>query len=193
MGNGFGNRILWACAKRSKMLPHGGGLTADTSQIIRSLNAATDKARRSGNARVQFDTDARELWEQVYPELSEGQPGLLGSVTNRAEAHVVRLSLIYALLDRLCQIGAEHLRAALAVWDYCAASARYVWGEALGDPTADATLRMLKASSDGLTRWEISNHFGRNKPATEIDRAINVLAERGLIQATKEETRGRAS
>ena len=45
----------------------------------------------------------------------------------------------------------------------------------------------------GLTRWDISNHLGRNKAAAELDRAIAVLAERGLIRAEKEETGGRTS
>jgi hypothetical protein len=45
----------------------------------------------------------------------------------------------------------------------------------------------------GLTRWDITNHFGRNKPAAELDRALGVLAERGLIRAEKEETGGRSS
>ena len=37
---------------------------------------------------------------RVYPALSEGRPGLLGSVIARAEAQVMRLALVYAVLDR---------------------------------------------------------------------------------------------
>jgi len=55
----------------------------------------------------------------------------------------------------------------------------------------DSILSALREHRDGLTRWEISNHFGRNKPAAEIDRAINTLAERGLIRSVREETGGR--
>ena len=104
---------------------------------------------------------------------------MLGSMTSRAEAHVVRLSLIYALLDSASAIRVEHLRAALALWRYCEASARYIWGDSLGDPMADEILRALRAAGDdGLTRWDISNHFGRNKQAREIDRGIGVVTER---------------
>src|SRR5262249_29092942 len=131
------------------------------------------------------------LWSRVYDDLSEGEPGLLGSATSRAEPHVMRLSLIYALLDRAEKVRVEHLEAALEVWRYCYDSARFIWGAALGDPTADSILAALRESQDGLTRWDINNHFGRNKPATEIDRAINMLIERGLIRSAKEETAGR--
>ncbi len=67
---------------------------------------------------------ARELWASGYPELSEGFPGLLGAVTSRAEALVLRLSAIYSLLDCKGEIGPEHLTAAAAVWDFCEQSAR---------------------------------------------------------------------
>jgi hypothetical protein len=193
IANGFGNRILWICAQRSKLLPFGGSLIS-YGNVIEELREATAFARKIGNTRVQFDPEAADLWEQVYTRLSEGQPGMLGSMTSRAEAHVVRLSLEYALLDRVDQIRIAHLRAALAVWDRCAASARFIWGSSLGDQTADGIRRVLQeAGRIGLTRWEISSHFGRNKPATEIDRAIGVLAERGLIRAEREETGGRTS
>jgi hypothetical protein len=192
--NGFGNRILWTCARRSKSLPHGGGDMKIDSGLLDPLAKATDKTRKMGNTRVKFDDQAAKLWEQVYGDLSEGRPGMLGSMTSRAEAHVVRLSLIYALLDSKEQIEVEHLRAALAVWKYCEASARFIWGDALGDPTADDILRELRAAGvDGRTRWDITNHFGRNRTAAELDRALGVLAERGLIRAEKEETGGRSS
>jgi len=95
------------------------------------------------------------------------------------------------LLDCVKEVGIEHLRAALEVWRYCYDSARFIWGAALGDPSADSILSALREHRDGLTRWEISNHFGRNKPAAEIDRAINTLAERGLIRSVREKTGGR--
>ena len=50
-----------------------------------------------------------------------GHSGLYGAVTSRAEAQVVRLSLIYALLDCSPVIRQEHLLAALALWEYCEA------------------------------------------------------------------------
>ncbi len=42
-----------------------------------------------------------------------------------------------------------------------------------------------------MTRWDITNHFGRNKTAAELDRAIGVLTERGLARFSKEDSGGR--
>ena len=44
--------------------------------------------------------EAVEAWAAAYPELSAERPGLVGAIIARAEAQVIRLALIFALLDR---------------------------------------------------------------------------------------------
>jgi predicted transcriptional regulator len=81
--------------------------------------------------------------------------------------------------------------AGLAVWTYCLDSARYIFGDSLGDATADEILRALRSRNEGMTRTEIREHFGRHKSSAEIGRALAVLAEYGLATATQVETDGR--
>jgi hypothetical protein len=192
IANGFANRMLWTCAKRSQELPEGGG-NPEWGTVIRRLSEATDFARRMGNTRVKMDDAARALWRDNYHDLSSPKAGLLGDVTNRLEANTIRTSLIYALLDQSEAICEPHLRAGLAVVSkYCLDSARYIWGDSLGDPVADEILRTLRsAGTEGLTRWDLVNHFGRNKSAGEIDRAIGTLTEHGLIRFATQESGGR--
>src|SRR5262249_11417563 len=98
LANGFANRVLMVCIKRSKVLPEGGRLKdVDFAQIIRRLGAAITAARSVRE--MQRDEGARAVWCAVYPTLSEGKPGLLGAVLGRAEAQVTRLACLYALLD----------------------------------------------------------------------------------------------
>jgi len=73
------------------------------------------------------------LWQATYAALSKEAPGLFGSVTARAEAHTARLAMMFALLDLRREICVEHLEAALALWRYCEASARYIFGDAIGN------------------------------------------------------------
>ena len=191
--NGFINRFLIVCVRRARILPEGGRIHEID---FRPLFDAVGRAVEWGRVRAELKRDeaARALWFDVYEELSEGRPGLLGAVVSRAEAHVVRLSLLYALLDGADRIGRPHLEAALAVWRYAEASARYVFGGTLGDPVADELLNALRARPDGLTRTEISAVvFGRNRAAGEIARALNALAARGLACFKREETAGRAA
>jgi hypothetical protein len=133
---------------------------------------------------------ARRVWQEVYSALSAEQPGLLGAVTARAEAQTVRLALLYALLDGNDEIGEPHLRAAIAVWEYCEASAAHIFGNALGDPVADDILRALQ-QVDGMTRTAISNLFGRNRSAERIGAALALLAIRGRARMEARETAGR--
>jgi hypothetical protein len=180
-GNGFANRFLWACACRSKLLPEGGALhTVDFAPITRRLQSAIDLAR--GVHQMQRDGQARLIWREVYPELSEGKPGLLGAVTSRAEAQAMRLACIYALLDSSETVRAEHLMAALAVWQYCEDSARFIFGDAMGDATADEILRELRSHPEGMTRNDIREYFQRHKSSAEIGRALGVLQEYGLAR-----------
>jgi hypothetical protein len=106
---------------------------------------------------------------------------MLGAVCGRAEAHVVRLALLYALLDRQNAIGATHLRAALALWDYAARSAAFIFGESLGDPIADEIKRAISEHPSGLTRSQIRDLFARNRPKAQIDRALRLLVGAGAV------------
>ena len=183
--NGFGNRFLWFCVSRSKCLPEGGQLQAvDFSSIVERLTDAVKFGRQTGE--IKRDDQARLLWCDIYPDLSEGKPGLTGSMLARSEAQVMRVACIYALLDLSNVVRTEHLTAALAVWDYVEASARFIFGNSIGDPLADEIKEVLKkAGEDGMTKTEIHNHFGRHKKTKDINRALNVLAERGITRFVK--------
>ena len=192
MGNGFANRFLWVCVRRSKYLPDGGNFRIEQHpDLLHRLEGAIQFARTCGE--VARDGAAADLWRTIYPELSEGRPGLFGSIISRAPAQVVRLSLLFALLDRAPAIGESHMLSALAVWDFCEASARYIFGDSLGYPDADRILGELRANPMGLTRTEIRDLFGRHRSEAEIDAALRCLAERSIATRTIRETGGRSA
>jgi hypothetical protein len=84
-----------------------------------------------------------------------------------------------------------HLRAALEVWSYCEDSVRYLYGTATGDETADAILRsLIEVGSHGLTTSEIWGVLGRHGNKTDLQRALNLLQERGMVVSMKEQTAG---
>jgi hypothetical protein len=180
MLNGYANRFLFAVVRRAPvLLPHGGDL--DEAEIIEAGYRLADAlAIARALDQIEMDDDAREAWTRVYPVLSQDRPGLLGAVTARAEAQTIRLALLYALLDGKGAISVEHLRAALAVWEYSDASAQLIFGDLQGEPVADAILQALRnAGPAGLTRTDLSNLFQRHQPAHRIDRALAVLLRLG--------------
>ncbi len=178
--NGFANRFLWVMVKRSKVLPHGGELqTVDLAPATKRLRDALDFSR--GVGAITMDSEASELWEEVYERLTSARPGLLGSATCRAAPQTLRIAMIYALLDKSAVIRIPHLAAGLEVWRYCEDSARCVLGDSLGNPTADSLLRALRNAPNGITKTGIIEKvFHRNKKAEEIDRALQLLSGLGL-------------
>ena len=189
--NGFANRFLFPLVKRSKELPFGGDLT--DSQVLHlgeQLQQLIIKAQAIG--RVTMTDDARKKWAAVYSDLSADRPGLLGSVTARAEAQAVRLAMIYALLDGEHQIDLHHLRAALAVWEFCEASAAHIFGDLLGDPLADEILRALRqAGAGGMTRTAIRDLFGRHQTKDRIGASLGLLLRHGRARTEAKQTGGR--
>jgi hypothetical protein len=184
MANGLANRFQWFLVKRSKSLPFGGAWhTANLQPITRALVAALEYGNRE--LRMTWADDAKPLWCEAYELLTEDRAGMFGAVTARAEAQALRLAMIYALADLSQQIRLEHVESALAVWQYAEESARYIFGDAIGDPDADKVLETLKECADGLTRTEVRDLFGRNRSGEELDRILKVLADAGRVRVTR--------
>ena len=94
---------------------------------------------------------------------------MLGAACGRSSAQVLRFALIYALLDGTSAIDVAHLRAGLAVWDYCEQSAKHIFGDLLGDKVADTILLALRsAGSAGMSRTEIYYLFNKNQTSAAI-------------------------
>jgi Protein of unknown function (DUF3987) len=192
IANGFANRFIFALVRRSKKLAFGGNLDdAELLHLAVQLKAPVCEAKTIG--RVGMTEQARVHWRELYEILSEGQDGLLGAVTARAEAQVIRLALIYALLDGQDAIDVCHLKASAAVWEYAESSAAHTFGTVLGDPIADTILSKLRERSDGLSRNELMDLFKRHQTSDRIAAALTLLANRGLAKSMHHETGGRAA
>jgi hypothetical protein len=181
LANGFFNRFVVVAVQRSKLLPLGGQLSGHDLDRARDRVGAALHHQRA-EAAMTFTDAARERWIAAYPGLSAERPGMHGAATARAEAHAARLALIYALLDASDQIDLEHLEAALAVWTYAEASSIWIFGDSLGDPTADDIWTLAKDRPDGISRTEVRDLFSRNKKAREIDRALGALEDAGRLR-----------
>jgi hypothetical protein len=190
--NGFANRFLYPLVRRSKVLPFGGDMLKDDVVSNLGMRLKTAIVTASNIGRMGWSDDAAEVWKTVYGPLSEGHPGLLGAVTARGEAQCIRLAMIYAILDGATNFGLSHIQAALAVWEYCEASAAHIFGASLGDPVADDILRALhQASSEGMTRNAIRDYFGRHQSSDRIGAALALLMTKGLARNERKVTGGR--
>jgi hypothetical protein len=154
MFNGFANRFLWCYAARSKF-------------ILQNVPLPEG----------YLNEEIHSLREAIVLGRKQG-------LMRRDEAQVVRLSVLFAVLDCSSVIREAHLQAALSVWEYCGESARYAFGERLGDPLLDKLAAGLKAcGAQGLSRTQIHGDiFQRNQSAERIASALVRLEEMGLAR-----------
>lgn len=188
VANGFANRFLFVAVRRSKIMPNPPVLSASILQpLADELRDAIELARTT--ELVERDPIAAERWKDIYLELSDERNGVLGSLTARSEAHVLRLSMLYALLNQSAVVRLEHLNAAFALWNYCEDSLEYLFGDGKRDNTAQRLLDALVERD--MTRTEIRDLFNKNLSRKRIDTALDSLEAAGLVERESIETGGR--
>lgn len=184
--NGYANRFLFVCVRRSKDLPDGGSLS---EREINTLVMKIERAKKfaEGIREMKRDEQASELWHEVYARLLEDRAGMFGKVVARARPQVLRLSCIYALLDQSSEVRREHLEAALTLWQYCEDSAHYIFGAGAAlSANAQKLLDATRAVGDaGLNRTAQSEIFAKNLDAKELDRLTDELIKAGLVSFQK--------
>ena len=189
--NGFANRFLIAQVARARLLPHGGRHLCSHNSLYSQVRGALETARRIGEVRRSGHAD--ELWELVYEYLeTRDDRGLIGALTARSSAHVLRLSLVYALCDGSRTIESAHIEAAYAVWRHCDASVRALFKTSTGNGTADRIAEeLVKAGAYGLDRTTIGDLFSRHASKPELDDALTLLVDLGEAVVVRQPTGGR--
>ena len=191
LANGFLNRFVLAAVRRVRLLPEGGNSDPlkDTG-LVRYLARTLKHAQQVGQ--LKLDPAARTLWWHTYPQLTQPADDITSAICARAEAHTIRLALLYALLDGQRQIQPQHLQAALALWDYAARSATWALQRTAADPLAHQIHAALKhALPGGLTRTQLRDLLHRNPTTAQLDQALAALAHDGKITSQRVLTAGR--
>jgi hypothetical protein len=187
--NGFGNRVLWVYVDRRRMIPDPEPVPeAVRNRLVARLRSSLVAARTAGV--VRRSPEARELWDDLYKlRMYPDDPGgNVGALTARAEAQVLRLSLLYALIDGERTVEPRHLESAWELWRYCRWSAQHLWvGTGSGDPDVDRVLTILMAG-DELTATALDRLFYGHKNVAEIRE--KVLAT-GVAEEISRTTGGR--
>ena len=187
MANGFGNRFLWICVRRSKLVslprPMPREEIADMQFRLWKLVA---QAQKMGE--VVLTRNAEQTWLSIYRELSVEVPGLTGAVVNRAEAQTLRLALLYALLDGKRSIDAPHIESALALWRYANASAIRLFGDRATDPIEQKIIALLR---DGpLTTTELHRAFSNNVSGAKLQQILIGMEAANCIAIRQDSTTG---
>jgi hypothetical protein len=180
--NGFANRFIWQCVRRSKKLPDSPIIPDEVlNKIVKKLVDVFGWTEKNPSIMYR-DEEAKETWKTLYSMVSESEEGIIGYVTSRAEVQILRLSLIYAVLDKSSGITTSHLESALAVWQRSVQSVCFIFGGKTGDQIEDKIITALK--NGAMTQTEIyRNVFQRHIPAEKIRNALQKLSAKDKILA----------
>ena len=188
--NGYANRFLWMLARRSKRVPRPRRMPDDKFIPIRNeIWQRLHLAHAAGQ--MSLTAAAGDLWDAEYDRLTEDRPGVSGAITARAEAQVVRLSMIYALCDGRKHVDAIHVQAALALWSYAQASAEFIFSDDAVGSKLDAKIHdLLLKTPAGSSLTDLHNATGNNHKATELRSSIQRLVDAGLVRSELVRTDG---
>jgi hypothetical protein len=179
------NRVLWCAARRTCDMPNAERLEWGHHQdLIQHLKQVL-KQRFANTSEPDFFSrtpEAKKFWDTLYRRLNaEKQNGTIDAVLARDTSHILKVALIFAISDKASQIDVNHLKAALAVIDYCRDSARWIFGKATGNKLANNILTALRRSPDGMRRTDIQQEVCyRNTPKSQLDAALTELVQNKL-------------
>ncbi len=190
IANGFANRFMLVCSKKSKLLPDGG--EPDYNEMTRltaHFKRIAAKLREGRPVRRMHRTEkARELWHAEYHARHKDDlpDGAVASLRGRWHAHSTRLSVAYALLDGSSTVDVAHVRAGLAAWDYAEASIKNIFNDEKADPELGKLTEFVDNSEFGVTRQQIyETLFRKNKSRSDLDTLCEKLLGLGRYRLIK--------
>jgi hypothetical protein len=203
--DGFINRFLWVAAKRSKKKPY--LEQEELHAMVEAIEEVAGKVKaslvwaREKDRILEWDAAAKGAWTAFYDvcQAPAGTEGLIG----RAEAHVCRLAMVYALLDKSETMQVHHLKAAAEVYRYCRESAiaiflgpkemkNYTAGQFVNSSSSsqfvsssgvdeEKVMKYVQAKNKAK-RTDISKEvFQRNKTKADLDKILSSLLDKELI------------
>ena len=186
--NGFANRILWVCARRQKLVPD--PLPMPQSELDSIQRHLLKILSRVGHGyEIKLGAEAKEAWGcTYYPKLTRDRPGLIGCITNRAEAQSLRLAMIYCLLAGETFITLDHLESGIAFWNYCFQSARHIFHGKQADNRTQTIFEALQKAG-ALTGRELYGLFKNNISKEGLETALAELMTSGQVIVEKQKNK----
>ncbi|MEQ8849941.1 DUF3854 domain-containing protein [Botrimarina sp.] len=189
--SGFVNRFLIAYS-------HSTTIHTDAppppASLYRPLIKRIRKISKLGSEAVpqtlELDAEAQEYWDKHYPIMRAAgdAPGLQGAIVARGYTFVLRLALIYALVelwestDETPQVAKRHLEAGMAIWRTCERATLTMLAGETGDPLSEEIVTFLQGGSK--TTKQLREHFGKKMP--QVKESLKTLVKACRVRTWKE-------
>ena len=182
--NGLLNRFLMLHVHRPKLV----ALPEPTPQdVLDSLAArladaigfATGNTPHGNNTHeVTLSASAKEVWCDLYPQITRDSEGRAGSLMARSEVYARMLAMVFALMDKRNLIEPGDLLSALAWVNYWRESIDYIWRDGEEQTELDEFTQAVLdevVRRPGVKLSELQEVW-RRKRIPEVNAALETLA-----------------
>ncbi len=190
--NGLANRFLTLAVHRRQMVAWTGPNSLDSicSAAAKKLGSSINSARVEKS--YDLSDDAFDRWCEIYANAPS-----CSMLSARREPQLLRLALVYAVLDGSTTVEVCHLEAALAFWDYVVDSLAWAMPDAKrpAEPARTIEIRRLieQAGTAGISCSDIGKFFSNHLDVKVRDAALAHLEKQGDVVKRIVKTSGRNS
>ena len=192
--SGTGNRFLYCQFTRLQLVPRGGPEINWSMETVKGFRNSVGeeesfvvylyeaKLAAQKDQHIPIHANARNYWDSLYLRLEaqKYRTDIVSRLTSRGPAHVRRLATILCLVDRETTIQLNHLKAAMAIWQYGCESVHFIL---LGCSLDQEKIIRLaqKKDPEPITSTDVYDLFGRNKPGEWCKEQIAGLVANGNL------------
>lgn len=135
------------------------------------------------NEELVLADSAKSLYEEYFNEYHYRAEDELSELTSRNIPHLLKMAMIYAILDQSFEIKIEHLKAAKALVDFSEASIRNIFKDKMFSRKEMKVLKFLGQNSGHILRSKIqSDCFKNNSSKDELDLIRDKLINCGKLK-----------
>ncbi len=194
ISNGFMNRFLVVEVQRPQLIDwpqdHHKGIDQLRNSIVSAASGGlTGEWQVSPNARNVYTQ-----WYRQFEPWREAQPDRVANALARSSSNMLRLSLIYAVLENKADrtVLSQHMKAAKALIDYSTTSVARVFGPGMAGSDGKILEALRRSPGSKLSKEQLrSEAFSNHISKTDFSQALDGLVAAKLIVIKEVRTGGR--
>lgn len=182
--NGFANRFIWLHVSRSKLLSFPPEPDQERLQsLVKKMSVLLAKLK--DGKQITLAKSACGVWDRMYVTLNSRDSETNIEIKNRAVNNILRVALIYAILDESSEVEERHLEAAYELIRHSESCVDKIFSKKSSTKDEMKLLKALNARGGWTSQTEVIEQiFNRNRSAEEIGRLQKELTEKKLIESS---------
>jgi hypothetical protein len=180
--NGYLNRFLFCKIGAAESRPFPDDFDIITFSFFTDFISSMDFIDEMTNQEVKLSVEARSRYEEIFNSYQYRTEDDISDLVARSIPHLLKIAMIYALLDQSFEIRIPHLEAAKAIVDFSVHSVRAVFLEKTFNKNEQKLLDYLFEHNGKDYRSNIlRNCFSNNISRAEMDTLIKSLSLKKLV------------